>query len=94
VHLLVKPSAAAIVDFSIKTPLGFDPSTGDLASALLQLQVDLEVAAGQQQQQQQVAVTVDLCLSDGTVLLADLPTKLEQVGGGSSDCMVQRLTLL
>jgi hypothetical protein len=66
VHLLSKPSAAAIVDFSIKTPLTFDASTGQLDSALLQLQV---------------SVTVDVCLSDGTVLLADLPTKLEQVGG-------------
>ena len=66
---------------------------GGLAAARLQLQVDLEVAAAaaaasggggsellpQQQQQQQLAVTVDVCLSDGSVLLGEVPAVLEEV---------------
>lgn len=82
-YLYSKPSAAAITDYCIKTPLQFVGGSGQLAAARLQVQVHLEVAADHhQQQQQQLAVTVDLCDSDGTVLLQDLPTKLEQVRWG------------
>lgn len=81
VYLYSKPSAAAITDYCVKTPLQFVGSSRQLAAAHLQVQVDMEVAIDHQQQQQLV-VTVDLCDSDGTVLLQDLPTKVEQVWWG------------
>lgn len=85
-YLYSKPSAAAITDYFVKTPLTFADSSGQLAAARLHVQVNLEVATDhhrQQQQQKQLAVTVDLCDSGGTVLLQDLSTKVEQVRWGS-----------
>jgi hypothetical protein len=79
VTLLRKPGCACITDFAVSTPLTFE--AGQLQAAALQLQVQLEAAGKQLLQQGRLQVTVDMLLPDGTPLLQDLPTTIEQVWG-------------
>jgi hypothetical protein len=82
VTLLRKPGCACITDFAVSTPLSFE--AGRLQAASLQLEVQLEVADAQQLQEEGLLhVTVDMLLPDGTPLLQDLPTKLDQVRCGN-----------
>jgi hypothetical protein len=53
-------------------------------AASLHVAVQLEVADRRLLQPGQLGVTVDLLLADGTPLLQDLPTKLDEVREGSS----------
>lgn len=80
VTLLAKPAAACIIDYSVKTPLKFEAGVGgQLLSAGLDVAVQLEVTQQQLLGSGQLRVAVDLLLPEGTVLLQDLQTTLQQV---------------